>query len=99
MLPELKMTSTAHEFARLGMGVQRFGVFGSAMRKPQGRWANHDKLDAMTDFVLRYQAEQERKARSRDDVSNRLISNIESAKPNGRRLRKKPHGRADSASA
>ena len=33
-VPELKMTSTAHEFARLGMGVQRFSVLsGSADAK------------------------------------------------------------------
>ena len=79
-VPELKMTSTAHEFARLGMGVQRFSVLsGSADAKAHGLgWANHDKLDAMTDFVLRYQAEQGAK---KPDLammfSNRLIGNIE----------------------
>jgi NitT/TauT family transport system substrate-binding protein len=57
-VPELKMTSTAAEFARLGMGVQRFSVLaGSADAKVHGLgWANQDRLDAMTDFVLRYQA-------------------------------------------
>jgi len=78
-VPELKMTSTAHEFARLGMGVQRFSVLaGGADAKAHGLgWANHDKLDAMTDFVLRYQAEQGAK---KPDLammfSNRLIGNI-----------------------
>jgi NitT/TauT family transport system substrate-binding protein len=58
-VPELKMTSTAQEFARLGMGVQRFSVLaGGADPKTHGLgWANHGKLDAMTEFVLRYQAE------------------------------------------
>jgi ABC-type nitrate/sulfonate/bicarbonate transport system substrate-binding protein len=58
-VPELKMTTTAEEFARLGMGVQRFSVLaGSADAKVHGLgWANEGKLGAMTDFVLRYQAE------------------------------------------
>jgi NitT/TauT family transport system substrate-binding protein len=57
-VPELKMTSTAAEFARLGMGVQRFSVLvGEQDAKKYGLgYANHDKLDAMADFVLRYQA-------------------------------------------
>lgn len=58
-VPELKMTSTAQEFARLGMGVQRFSVLagGSDARANGLGWINHKKLDAMTDFVLQYQAE------------------------------------------
>ena len=97
-VPELKMTSTAHEFARLGMGVQRFSVLaGGADAKAHGLgWANHDKLDAMTDFVLRYQAEQGAK---KPDLammfSNRLIGNINSAKANGRRLERNHMGCAE----
>ena len=58
-VPELKMTANAAEFARLGIGVQRFSVLaGEDDAKIHGLgWANHDKLNAMTDFVLRYQAE------------------------------------------
>jgi NitT/TauT family transport system substrate-binding protein len=58
-VPELKMTPTAGEFARLGMGVQRFSVLaGGADVRTQGLgFANHDRLDKMTDFVLKYQAE------------------------------------------
>ncbi len=58
-VPELKMTPTAGEFARLGMGVQRFSVLagGPEVRAQGLGYANHDKLDKMTDFVLKYQAE------------------------------------------
>lgn len=58
-VPELKLTANATEFARLGMGVQRFSVLvGEDDAKAHGLgWANYDKLNAMTDFVLRYQAE------------------------------------------
>jgi ABC-type nitrate/sulfonate/bicarbonate transport system substrate-binding protein len=58
-VPELKMTKNAAEFARLGMGVQRFSVLvGEEDAKAHGLgWTNFDKLNAMTDFVLRYQAE------------------------------------------
>jgi ABC-type nitrate/sulfonate/bicarbonate transport system substrate-binding protein len=58
-VPELKMTKNAAEFARLGMGVQRFSVLvGEDDAKVHGLgYTNFDKLNAMTDFVLRYQAE------------------------------------------
>ncbi len=78
-VPELKMTSTAQEFARLGMGVQRFSVLaGGADVKTQGLgWANHGKLDAMTDFVLRYQAEAGSKKPNLETIfTNRFIGSI-----------------------
>jgi ABC-type nitrate/sulfonate/bicarbonate transport system substrate-binding protein len=78
-VPELKMTSTAQEFARLGMGVQRFSVLaGGADVKTQGLgFANHGKLDAMTDFVLRYQAEPGSKKPNLETIfTNRFIGSI-----------------------
>lgn len=57
-VPELKMTPNAAEFARLGIGVQRFSVLvGEADAKQHGLgYSNLDKLNTMTDFVMRYQA-------------------------------------------
>jgi ABC-type nitrate/sulfonate/bicarbonate transport system substrate-binding protein len=78
-VPELKMTSTAAEFARLGMGVQRFSVLaGESDAKAHGLgWANHDKLDAMTDFVLRYQAAPGTKKPDLNTIfTNRFIGSV-----------------------
>jgi NitT/TauT family transport system substrate-binding protein len=57
-VPELKMTPNAAEFARLGLGVQRFSVLvGEGDAKQHGLgYSNADKLNTMTDFVMRYQA-------------------------------------------
>ena len=78
-VPELKMTSTAAEFARLGMGVQRFSVLvgeGDARTHGLG-WANHSKLDAMTDFVLRYQAAPGAKKPDLNTIfTNRFIGSV-----------------------
>ena len=62
------------------MGVQRFSVLsGSADVKAHGLgWANHGKLDAMTDFVLRYQAEPGAKKPDLETIfTNRFIGSIE----------------------
>jgi ABC-type nitrate/sulfonate/bicarbonate transport system substrate-binding protein len=56
-VPELKMTATAPEFARLGMGVQRFSVMSVPDGKEHGLgWADYGRLNQMTDFVMQYQA-------------------------------------------
>lgn len=57
-VPELKMTPNAAEFARLGLGVQRFSVLvGEHDARQYGLgYANLDKLNMMADFVMRYQA-------------------------------------------
>lgn len=57
-VPELKMTPNAAEFARLGLGVQRFSVLvGEQDARQHGLgYANQDKLNTMADFVMRYQA-------------------------------------------
>jgi hypothetical protein len=78
-VPELKMTSTAAEFARLGMGVQRFSVlFGEKDAKVHGLgWADQGKLDAMTEFVLRYQAAAGTKKPDLNTIfTNRFIGSV-----------------------
>ena len=78
-VPELKMTSTAAEFARLGLGVQRFSVLaGASDAKSYGLgYANSGKLDAMTEFVLRYQAEAGAKKPDIATIfSNRFIGSV-----------------------
>ena len=57
-VPELKMTATGPRFAQLGMGVQRFSVLAGPDAKTNGLgWANLQRLEQMTDFVMQYQAE------------------------------------------
>lgn len=55
-IPELRMTSTGPEFARLGMGVQRASVLSVDDARTHGiGWSDPAKLDQMADLVLQYQ--------------------------------------------
>lgn len=57
-VPELKLTATGPEFARLGIGVQRFNVLAVPDAKLHGLgWSDPAKLDQMADFVMKYQAD------------------------------------------
>ena len=55
-VPELRMSSSGPEFARLGMSVQRASVLSTDDAKQHGiGWADPAKLDEMADLVLQYQ--------------------------------------------
>jgi ABC-type nitrate/sulfonate/bicarbonate transport system substrate-binding protein len=62
-VPELTMSSSGPEFARLGMGVQRFSVLSSPDPHLNGlAWADLDKIKSMAELIMQYQAAPHAKA-------------------------------------
>ena len=77
-VPELRMSSSGPEFARLGMSVQRASVLSADDAKQHGiAWADSTKLDQMADLVLKYQLPKGTKKPNLEEMfTNRFAGHI-----------------------